>query len=242
MDRALDQTENLELRLEEAAPRKIMRTLTWVPSKSGTVECCRRTTALRLHHSPYYPAPATCAARRLRAPREDLTATSHGFDEIVEAELAIDLDGRIRALKAEVIGDVGAYSIYPWTAALEPVQVISFIPGPYRVPTYSAQARAVATNKAPTGPYRGAARIVEQDDQQVVWGLSRKCSLMSENTALNISRASAPTRASSDRCTAGIHCPDEHGQALSRSLQLWGRPLGPIDYRCPDIVGRRHRR
>src|SRR5262249_60664432 len=50
---------------------------------------------------------------------EDLTATSHGFDEIVEAELALDLDGRICALKAEVIGDVGAYSIYPWTAALE---------------------------------------------------------------------------------------------------------------------------
>jgi len=91
---------------------------------------------------------------------EDLTATSHGFDEIVEAELALDLDGRIRALKAEVIGDVGAYSIYPWTAALEPVQVISFIPGPYRISTYSGQARAVATNKAPTGPYRGVGRPV----------------------------------------------------------------------------------
>jgi aerobic carbon-monoxide dehydrogenase large subunit len=91
---------------------------------------------------------------------EDMTATSHGFDEIVEAELALDLDGRIRALKAEVIGDVGAYSIYPWTAALEPVQVISFIPGPYRVATYSGQARAVATNKAPTGPYRGVGRPV----------------------------------------------------------------------------------
>src|SRR5262249_25980605 len=86
---------------------------------------------------------------------EDVTATTHGFDEIVEAELALDLDGRIRALKAEVIGDVGAYSIYPWTTALEPVQVISFIPGPYRISTYSGQARAVATNKAPTGPYRG---------------------------------------------------------------------------------------
>jgi len=91
---------------------------------------------------------------------EDLTATSHGFDETVEAELALDLDGRIRGLKAKVIGDVGAYSIYPWTAALEPVQVISFMPGPYRVPTYTGQVRAVATNKAPMGPYRGVGRPV----------------------------------------------------------------------------------
>jgi aerobic carbon-monoxide dehydrogenase large subunit len=89
---------------------------------------------------------------------EDLTATSHGFDEIIEAELGLELDGRIHALKAEVIGNVGAYSIYPWTAALEPVQVISFLPGPYRVPTYSGQVRAVTTNKAPMGPYRGAGR------------------------------------------------------------------------------------
>jgi carbon-monoxide dehydrogenase large subunit len=91
---------------------------------------------------------------------EDLMATSHGFDEIIEAELGLEPDGQIRALKAEVIGDVGAYSIYPWTAALEPVQVISFLPGPYRVPTYSGQVRAVATNKAPMGPYRGVGRPV----------------------------------------------------------------------------------
>jgi CO/xanthine dehydrogenase Mo-binding subunit len=63
--------------------------------------------------------------------------------------------GRILALAAEVIGDIGAYSIFPWTAALEPVQVVSFMPGPYRVPTYQGHARAVATCKAPTGPYRG---------------------------------------------------------------------------------------
>jgi hypothetical protein len=63
---------------------------------------------------------------------EDLASTSHGFDEIVDAELALDKDGRILALAAEVIGDIGAYSIFPWTAALEPVQVVSFMPGPYR--------------------------------------------------------------------------------------------------------------
>jgi len=91
---------------------------------------------------------------------EDLSATSQGFDEIIDAALALDADGRILALRAEVIGDVGAYSIYPWTAGLEPVQVISFMPGPYRVPVYRGHVRAVATCKSPTGPYRGVGRPI----------------------------------------------------------------------------------
>ena len=49
---------------------------------------------------------------------EDLTSTSQGFDEIAFAELGLDAEGRIVALTADVIGDVGAYSIFPWTAAL----------------------------------------------------------------------------------------------------------------------------
>src|SRR5271168_3038946 len=89
---------------------------------------------------------------------EDLAATSQGFDEIVDAELGVDKDGHVVALRADVIGDVGAYSIYPWTAALEPVQVVSFLPGPYRIQNYFGRARGVATSKAPLGPYRGVGR------------------------------------------------------------------------------------
>jgi aerobic carbon-monoxide dehydrogenase large subunit len=89
---------------------------------------------------------------------EDLTATSQGFDEIVDAELALDAEGHIVALRAEAIGDIGAYSIYPWTAVLEPIQVVSFLPGPYRVAHYRGRVRGVATSKAPLGPYRGVGR------------------------------------------------------------------------------------
>ncbi|MGA6964734.1 MAG: xanthine dehydrogenase family protein molybdopterin-binding subunit [Xanthobacteraceae bacterium] len=91
---------------------------------------------------------------------EDLLTTTQAFDETVDAQLALDQDGRILALSAEVISDVGAYSIYPWTAALEPVQVISFLPGPYRIDTYRGRVRGVATCKAPGGPYRGVGRPI----------------------------------------------------------------------------------
>ncbi len=89
---------------------------------------------------------------------EDLSATSQAFDELIEAELAVDHDGRILGLRADVIGDIGAYSIYPWTGALEPVQVISFLPGPYRFEHYRGRVRGVLTPKPPTGPYRGVGR------------------------------------------------------------------------------------
>lgn len=89
---------------------------------------------------------------------EDLSATSQAFDELIEAELAVDSDGTMLGLRADVIGDVGAYSIYPWTAALEPVQVVSFLPGPYRMEHYRGRVRGVLTPKPPTGPYRGVGR------------------------------------------------------------------------------------
>jgi carbon-monoxide dehydrogenase large subunit len=89
---------------------------------------------------------------------EDLLATSQAFDERVWASLALDEEGHILGLDADVIGDVGAYSIYPWTAGIEPVQVVSFLPGPYKVPCYRGHVRGVTTPKAPTGPYRGVGR------------------------------------------------------------------------------------
>ncbi|CCF19977.1 Carbon-monoxide dehydrogenase [Pseudorhizobium banfieldiae] len=104
-------------------------------------------------------------ARKLKRPvkfvsdrLEDLSATSQAFDELIEAELAVTSEGLLIGLKADVIGDVGAYSIYPWTAALETVQVVSFLPGPYRMEHYRGRIRGVLTPKPPTGPYRGVGR------------------------------------------------------------------------------------
>jgi len=92
--------------------------------------------------------------------REDLLTSTQAWDEVIDAELGVDADGRILGLRARVVADVGAYSIYPWTASIEVIQVVSFLPGPYRVAHYRAEAFGVATNKAPMGPYRGVGRPV----------------------------------------------------------------------------------
>jgi carbon-monoxide dehydrogenase large subunit len=91
---------------------------------------------------------------------EDISSSSQAFAEIIDAEMGFDENGIAIALEADVIGDVGAYSIYPWTCALEPVQVVSFLPGPYKIKSYRGAVRGVATNKPPTGPYRGVGRPI----------------------------------------------------------------------------------
>jgi len=106
-------------------------------------------------------------ARRLRrsvkwtADRlEDVSSSSQAFAEIVDAEMGFDANGVATSLQADVIGDVGAFSIYPWTCGLEPVQVVSFLPGPYKIRSYRGGVRGVATCKPPTGPYRGVGRPI----------------------------------------------------------------------------------
>jgi aerobic carbon-monoxide dehydrogenase large subunit len=91
---------------------------------------------------------------------EDISSSSQAFAEIVDAEMGFDENGIAIALEADVTGDVGAYSIYPWTCGLEPVQVVSFLPGPYKIRSYRGAVRGVATNKPPTGPYRGVGRPI----------------------------------------------------------------------------------
>ncbi|MGC1284585.1 MAG: xanthine dehydrogenase family protein molybdopterin-binding subunit, partial [Streptosporangiaceae bacterium] len=105
------------------------------------------------------------AARRLRRPvswiedrQENLTASFHGHEQRYQVRAGFDHDGRILGLAAEIDCDVGAYSAFPFTSAVEPLMACTELPGVYKVPAYRARGRAIATNKAPTAPYRGVSR------------------------------------------------------------------------------------
>jgi aerobic carbon-monoxide dehydrogenase large subunit len=66
--------------------------------------------------------------------------------------------GRLLGLDAQVVVDIGAYSVWPFTACLEAAQAGGNLPGPYVLPTYRCTTYSVATNKPPFTPYRGVAR------------------------------------------------------------------------------------
>lgn len=110
---------------------------------------------------------ACAAARALGRPvkwvedrRENLSTMTQAREQVVEAALAADGDGRILGLRAEVACDSGAYSAYPLTPVLEPMGTAQIMPGPYRVPACAYTALAVATNKCPAGAYRGVGMTV----------------------------------------------------------------------------------
>jgi carbon-monoxide dehydrogenase large subunit len=105
------------------------------------------------------------AALRLRRPvrwtedrQENLTAAFHGHEQRYRVSAAFDGQGRILGLDAEIDCDTGAYSVFPFTCAVEPLMAATELPGVYKVPAYRARGRAIATSKAPAAPYRGVSR------------------------------------------------------------------------------------
>jgi carbon-monoxide dehydrogenase large subunit len=89
---------------------------------------------------------------------EHLATATHARDHRYLMEAGFAADGALLALKADVTCNVGAYSVYPWTAGIEPLMAGGLLCGPYRLEHYRATVRGVATNTAPSGPYRGVAR------------------------------------------------------------------------------------
>jgi len=106
-------------------------------------------------------------ARKLRSSlawsedrRENLMACFHSRDQYVTIEGAFDADGKLLALSSDVLANVGAYSCFPTTCAVEPLMAMAEMPGPYDVREYACVARGVVTNTCPMAPYRGVSRPV----------------------------------------------------------------------------------
>jgi carbon-monoxide dehydrogenase large subunit len=105
-----------------------------------------------------YAARELKAAVRWQADRnEDFISGVHGRDVTSRAELALDANGRVLALRVRSLANVGAYSTGVGVA-------IQLLIGPwvstsiYDIATIDLHFLAVMTNTAPTGAYRGAGR------------------------------------------------------------------------------------
>ena len=110
---------------------------------------------------------AVWAARRFRCAiawiedrLENLTASAHARDQRLHLRGAFDHAGKLLALDADALCNIGAYSIYPITCGVEPLMALTELSGPYVVGAYRARGRAVATNTCPMAPFRGVSRPV----------------------------------------------------------------------------------
>jgi carbon-monoxide dehydrogenase large subunit len=87
---------------------------------------------------------------------EGYLTTIHGRDQIQDMELAADADGRLRALRATLYADMGAY-LQLVTPGI-PILGAFMYNGIYKMDAYSFNCTGVFTNKTPTDAYRGAGR------------------------------------------------------------------------------------
>jgi len=144
------------------------RTRTGVAGAMGVPESAVRVTAGDVGgnfgtRNSCYPefALVAWAARRLGRPvkwtserHEAFLADYQGRDLAVEAELALDADGRFLAIRAANTSNVGAHAV-----SFHPLNKGMALTGTvYRVPAVAVHGRAVVTNTAPTTPYRSAGR------------------------------------------------------------------------------------
>jgi aerobic carbon-monoxide dehydrogenase large subunit len=79
-----------------------------------------------------------------------------GRDQVIEAEMALDANGKITAVRCTALHNFGAYVV--GAACVPLVWSLRLIPSVYDIRTVHLASRAIFTNTTPTGPYRGAGR------------------------------------------------------------------------------------
>ncbi|HEX5726975.1 MAG TPA: xanthine dehydrogenase family protein molybdopterin-binding subunit [Longimicrobiaceae bacterium] len=87
--------------------------------------------------------------------QENFYATTQERSQIHDAEAAFDRDGRILGIYDRFLHDTGAYAPYGLTI---PINSQCTLLGPYDVPNYDSEFRAVFTNRTIVTPVRGAGR------------------------------------------------------------------------------------
>lgn len=88
---------------------------------------------------------------------ESFVGDFHGRGIEVEAELALDAEGRFLAVRIEGQADLGAY-LAPVAPLFATINIPKNAVGVYRTPALSTRMRCYLTNAVPVGAYRGAGR------------------------------------------------------------------------------------
>jgi carbon-monoxide dehydrogenase large subunit len=113
-----------------------------------------------------YPEEVVClwASRKVKRPvkwtsdrSEAFLTDAHGRDHVTHAELALDANGKILALRAKTIANLGAY-MSTFSSSVPTYLYATLLSGQYNIPSIYCEVDAVYTNTAPVDAYRGAGR------------------------------------------------------------------------------------
>jgi 2-furoyl-CoA dehydrogenase large subunit len=147
---------------------------------------------------------------------EHLLASSSGADRMMRFEAAVDDDGRVTALRADLADNVGAYMRPPEPSTL--YRCYGNMTGAYAISAVQIRARAVVTNTMPTGLNRGFG------GQQLYFGLERLMDDVAEATGLDVvevrSRNLVPADAFPyETPTGGVYDSGDYEKTLRLAVQ-----------------------
>ena len=108
---------------------------------------------------------------------ESLMGNDHGRDQSVDAELALDGNGKFVGLRWRGLHNVGAY--IEGAGAIPPLFAVKLAPTVYDIPAVDVTNKAVFTNTSPTVPYRGAGR------PEAVYIMERLIDLAAQETGID---------------------------------------------------------
>src|SRR5947208_11562166 len=113
-----------------------------------------------------YPEEVVClwAARKVGRPvkwtadrSESFVTDAHGRDHVTHAELALDSNGKILAMRVKTIANLGAY-MSTFSSSVPTYLYATLLSGQYDIPQIYCEVDAVYTNTVPVDAYRGAGR------------------------------------------------------------------------------------
>jgi aerobic carbon-monoxide dehydrogenase large subunit len=173
-----------------------------------------------------YAEEALCLAlaKRLKRPvrwneerSENTQATTQGRGVIQEIELAADADGKVTAVRANLLADMGAY-LQLVTPGV-PLLGAFLYHGVYDVPAYSFTCTGVFTTRTPTDAYRGAGR------PEATYAIERAMDALARTVGVDAAEIRRQNFIASDKfpydSAAGLTFDSgDYAQALEKALEL----------------------
>ncbi len=86
---------------------------------------------------------------------EDLAASLHSKEMIVDLEIAMDKDNNFLAFRGYYLGVAGAWPAHPWTSLIDTLPAASLLPSIYDIQAVATSLDSPFTNRCPSGAYRG---------------------------------------------------------------------------------------
>jgi aerobic carbon-monoxide dehydrogenase large subunit len=150
---------------------------------------------------------------------EHMVASHHSREQKITVEAGFSESGEITAIKGRVIVDLGV--AYPCGGTSLAFVTANFIPGPYRVSSYEAEAYGVVTNKTASGVLRANGKVESNYVMERIMDMAAR--------RLNLDRAEirrrnfVPPEAFPYTCVTGsIYDSGRYGECLTKVVELAG--------------------